>query len=92
MESRNTPIFLQQSRQARNENQKKTEDQELENLGNIFLLEKLREEKLENLGNIFLLEKLREEKKRIDDLEELVIKLIMHLETTTNDKILNKVL
>jgi hypothetical protein len=75
MESRNTPIFLQQSRQARNENQKKTEDQELE-----------------NLGNIFLLEKLREEKKRIDDLEELVIKLIMHLETTTNDKILNKVL
>jgi hypothetical protein len=75
MESRNTPIFLQQSRQARNENQKKTEDQELE-----------------NLGNIFLLEKLREERKRIDDLEELVIKLIMHLETTTNDKILNKVL
>jgi hypothetical protein len=75
MESRNTPIFLQQSRQARNENQKKTEDQELE-----------------KLGNIFLLEKLREEKKRIDDLEELVIKLIMHLETTTNDKILNKVL
>jgi hypothetical protein len=75
MESRNTPIFLQQSRQARNENQKKTEDQELE-----------------NLGNIFLLEKLREERKRIDDLEELVIKLIMHLETTTNGKILNKVL
>jgi hypothetical protein len=75
MESRNTPIFLQNSRRARNENQKKTEDQELE-----------------NLGNIFLLEKLREERKRIDDLEELVIKLIMHLETTTNDKILNKVL
>ena len=55
-------------------------------------IQKTEEQDLEKLGNIFLLEKLREEKKRIDDLEELVIKLIMYLETTTNDKILNKVL